>query len=57
MQDILTVVSEVRDILVISDAIHLLSLVREVDVVEEEREVLEHPLREVEVDRGALEEE
>ena len=32
------------------------SLVREVDVVEEEREVLEHPLGEVEVDGRALEE-
>ena len=37
-------------------AIHFLSLVREVDVVEQEWEVLEHPLGEVEVDRGALEE-
>ena len=35
---------------------HILSLVREVDVVEQEWEVLEHPLGEVEVDRGALEE-
>ena len=36
---------------------HILSLVREVDVVEQEREVLEHPLGQVEVDRGAFEEE
>ena len=32
------------------------SLIREVDVIEEEGEVFEHPLGEVEVDRGALEE-
>ena len=57
MQHILTVVSAVRDILVFSDAMHILSLVREVDVVEQEWEVLEHPLGQVEVDRGALEEE
>ena len=36
---------------------HILSLVREVDVVEQEWEVLEHPLGQVEVDRGAFEEE
>ena len=32
------------------------SLIREVDVVEEEGEVLEHPLGEVEVDGRALQE-
>ena len=32
------------------------SLIREVDVIEEKGEVLEHPLGEVEVDRRALEE-
>ena len=32
------------------------SLIREVDVIEEEGKVFEHPLGEVEVDRRALEE-
>ena len=32
------------------------SLIREVDVIEEEGKVFEHPLSEVEVDCGALEE-
>ena len=35
---------------------HILSLVREVDVVEEEGEVLQHPLGEVHVDGGAHQE-
>ena len=34
----------------------VVSLIREVDVVEKEREVLEHPLGEVEVDGCALQE-
>ena len=56
MQDILAVVSVLCKN--INSSVYIVncdvSLIREVDVVEEEGEVLEHPLGEVEVDGRAL---